>query len=383
MNTRSIPLGEVLRVQRRRVDPGPTDTYAMLGIYSHGKGTFRKPAISGASAPQAGLYQVASGDLVLNITFAWEGALAIVSGEDDGRFVSGRFPTFVCDSERCDARFVLYYFRSRHGRQQLVAVSPGSAGRNRVLNIGKFLALPVPMPPLNEQRELVARLTSTSEQVAEAHRCRVQIERNIDALSRSLLNQTSPHSKLDPMHALVRMRHPDVTVEQDRIYNFAGVYSFGRGVFASVRKAGRDFSYARLTTIHTGDFVYPKLMAWEGALGCVPPECDGLVVSPEFPVFDVDQTKVLSEVLDVYFRSPQIWPVVAGISSGTNARRRRMHPSVFLEYQFPVPPKYVQEQVRSVSQRANVIRNEHESTRMALDTIVDVGVEREFAQLSG
>lgn len=67
----------------------------------------------------------------------------------------------------------------------------------------------------------------------------------------------------------------DVAVDGSVPYRFAGVYSFGRGVFPSVVKSGSEFSYERLSTVRTGDFIYPKLMAWEGALGVVPPEWDG------------------------------------------------------------------------------------------------------------
>ena len=61
----------------------------------------------------------------------------------------------------------------------------------------------------------------------------------------------------------------------------------------------------------------------------VPPECDGLYVSPEYPVFEVNTARLLPEVLDIYFRIPAIWPMISEIRSGTTARRQRMHPSVF------------------------------------------------------
>jgi type I restriction enzyme S subunit len=48
-----------------------------------------------------------------------------------------------------------------------------------------------------------------------------------------------------------------------------------------------------------------------------------MVVSPEFPVFTVNTEAVLPEVLDIYFRTPDIWPALAEISGGTNARRGR------------------------------------------------------------
>jgi len=86
------------------------------------------------------------------------------------------------------------------------------------------------------------------------------------------------------MRELVRLREPDVMVEPDGKYQFAGVYCFGRGVFRSQFRTGVEFAYRRLTRLKAGNFVYPKLMAWEGALGVVPAECDGCVVSTEFPV---------------------------------------------------------------------------------------------------
>jgi hypothetical protein len=45
-------------------------------------------------------------------------------------------------------------------------------------------------------------------------------------------------------------------------------------------------------------------MAWEGAFGIVPSELEGFVVSPEFPVFEVIEERVLPETLDIYFRTP-------------------------------------------------------------------------------
>ena len=110
------------------------------------------------------------------------------------------------------------------------------------------------------------------------------------------------------MSDLLVLRKPDVKVEATDSYQFAGVYCFGRGVFAGQRKDGSEFAYRILTRVQQGNFVYPKLMAWEGALGVVPEKCDGLYVSPEFPVFEIREDRVLPEVLDTYFRMPSVWP---------------------------------------------------------------------------
>ena len=133
------------------------------------------------------------------------------------------------------------------------------------------------------------------------------------------------------------MRSPDVTVDSSRSYQFAGIYSFGRGIFVGASKQGLAISYPRLTRLRAGDFVYPKLMAWEGAFGVVPQEADGCVVSTEFPVFTVRTDRVLPEVIDTYFRTPAVWTLLAGGATGTNVRRRRLHPDTLLAWRMPLP----------------------------------------------
>jgi type I restriction enzyme S subunit len=180
------------------------------------------------------------------------------------------------------------------------------------------------------------------------------------------------------MSELVSLREPDVTVVADGTYNFAGVYCFGRGVFAGERKTGLDFAYKCLSRLREGDFVYPKLMAWEGALGIVPPECSGLCVSPEYPVFSVNTERVLPEVLDVYFRSPSAWPQLAEISTGTNMRRRRLHPSSFLAFKMPLPPMETQRRLREVKKRLDSLADMQTQTTAELDALLPSILDKAF-----
>lgn len=163
--------------------------------------------------------------------------------------------------------------------------------------------------------------------------------------------------------------HPDTAVQSAETYAFAGVYCFGRGIFRSVVKTGADFGYQQLTRVRAGELTYPKLMAWEGAFGIVPQECDGCYVSPEFPVFAVNTERVLPDVLDVSFRTPAISPEIAGVSAGTNARRRRLQPSTFLAWKFPLPPMEEQHRLRDIKHRVDALRAHHESHRADLDAL--------------
>ena len=51
-------------------------TYREIGIRSHGKGLFHKAPVTGAAIGDKRVFYVEPGDFVLNIVFAWEGAIA-------------------------------------------------------------------------------------------------------------------------------------------------------------------------------------------------------------------------------------------------------------------------------------------------------------------
>lgn len=181
-----------------------------------------------------------------------------------------------------------------------------------------------------------------------------------------------------PMEELITLRKTDVIVSPEKTYNFARVYSFGRGLFRQKSLTGMQFSYKNLTRLKTNNFVYPKLMAWEGALGIVPPELDNCVVSPEFPVFEVHENVVLPEVLDVYFRTPSVWSSLADISTGTNIRRRRIHPSNFLKFKIPLPSMKTQQKLRKVKNSMDSSKSLRKQSLQELDALLPSILDKAF-----
>ncbi|MFO0572397.1 MAG: restriction endonuclease subunit S [Polyangia bacterium] len=140
-----------------------------------------------------------------------------------------------------------------------------------------------------------------------------------------------------PLASALRFRRPDVPVDASETYDFAGVYSYGRGVFRSQSRSGSEFSYRLVTRLGRGELVYLKVGAWEGAFGIVPEECEGCVVSPEFPVFEINSELVLPRFLELLVGVPKVWESLSGGSTGTNARRRRLHPNDLLKCSVLVP----------------------------------------------
>ena len=145
-------LGEVL-IHTPRPMPKPKSNYLSIGLRSHFKGTFQKPNTNPNKNAMDTLYEIKENDLIVNITFAWEGALAIVTKEDDGGFVSHRFPTYNFEKGFSNIFFKYHFFREKN-KNQLGIVSPGGAGRNRVMNKNDFVKLKLPFPTLSEQQKI-------------------------------------------------------------------------------------------------------------------------------------------------------------------------------------------------------------------------------------
>ena len=179
-----VKLGEVLRHVPRPVDVQFDGMYREIGIRSHGKGLFHKAPISGVELGDKRVFFVEPGDFVLNIVFAWEGAVGLVSDAERGMIASHRFPTFRSDEQRLDLRFLLLFFRTPTGVELLGRVSPGGAGRNRTLNRSAFLSLEIPLPPLPEQQRLVARIDTIALEASEAARLGHSVEIETAAFAR-------------------------------------------------------------------------------------------------------------------------------------------------------------------------------------------------------
>ena len=145
------PMAEVAPLVRRPVEIDLDAAYPELGVRSFGRGTFHKPELPGVEVGDKQLFRICAGDLVFNIVFAWEGAVAVAQPEDDGRVGSHRFLTCVPAAETATVEFLRFYFSTPEGLQKLGEASPGGAGRNRTLGLKKLESLQVPVPPIGRQ----------------------------------------------------------------------------------------------------------------------------------------------------------------------------------------------------------------------------------------
>ena len=157
--------------------PTPTDGYTRLGIRSYMKGTFYDYVAPSQKLGEKRLQRVKRDNLIVNIVFAWEHAVAITTEEDEGKLVSHRFPQFSFN-EGMHPMFFRYALRDPRFRHHLFLASPSGAGRNKTLRIDEMMDYQLRVPEYEEQKKIAGCL-ETVDQLIELYEMELEKIRNV------------------------------------------------------------------------------------------------------------------------------------------------------------------------------------------------------------
>lgn len=158
------PLENFIKYVVREVDK-PKEPYLGIGLRCHGKGTFLKYDEQPEKNSMDKFFIVRTDDLIVNITFAWEQAIAIVRHEDDGALASHRFPTYTFIKGKGHPDFFRFFIIQPRMKYMLQLISPGGAGRNRVMSKSDFIKLEFLLPEYNEQTAIAQVLQAADKEI--------------------------------------------------------------------------------------------------------------------------------------------------------------------------------------------------------------------------
>ena len=195
-------LGEILEINQIPV-PKPSSSYIRLGIRSHGKGTFHEQVEAGSGLAVDTMFKVETDNLIINITFAWELALAVTDAEDDGKLVSHRFPQYKFKSQYSPTFFKNLIYDKKF-KSDLMLASPGGAGRNRVLKKSEFLDIERTVPKQIEEQTAIGNFFKQLDAAIASHQRKLE---RVKELKKSLLQKMFPKDG----EAFPELRFPNFT----------------------------------------------------------------------------------------------------------------------------------------------------------------------------
>jgi type I restriction enzyme, S subunit len=383
-----VAFTDVATLVRREIDVTPEELYPEVGVRCFGKGLFHKPARTGLEVGDKSLFRLKEHDFILQVTFAWEGAVGVVKKADESHFGSVRVLTFEVDPDQALPDFLWRYFQTSSGVSQLVRISPGSAGRNRVLAVKRLPEITIPLPPLAEQQRLVrhldaieTRLTHLTrlreEQAAEARSLEVNLAHRWDLSPQEKANQGWQETSLAEV---MTQSTESVLVDTSSTYPNLGLLNHGRGTFSKPPIEGSTTSAPRLYQVRHGQFIYSRLFAFEGSYGLVAASQDGYFVSNEFPSFDLNPDRILPAFIGAYFKSENLWQELSSQASGLGDRRQRIHPDVLLNHRLLLPPLAYQQQISQTLSRLHVSQTVTNEVTACNQALIPSLLDRIFTQ---
>jgi len=373
-----VPLADVAPLVRRDVAIDPQEFYTEVGVRSFNKGTFHRRRVQGAEFNWQDLYRVHAGDLVFSNIMAWEGAVALAAVADDGCVGNHRMLTCECDQQRVVPAFIAQYFKTPEGMSKLVAASTGTVARNRTLTATALSRITVPVPSLDQQQAIVARLDAlaTKTRVVDEHLDAAECDADhlLGLRFRDVIAGVArrPMAELAP---LVRREQP---IELDGAYPELGIRSFGKGTFHKPPLSGSEVGTKRLYRIEPGDLLFSNVFAWEGAIAIARPENAGRFGSHRFITCRAVSELTSAEFLRYYFLTDEGMLKIGEGSPGGAGRNRTLGLEKLMAIEVPAPPLAVQRTFDRLQADVAALKAKHAAIREANAALVPATLERIF-----
>ena len=144
---------------------------------------------------------------------------------------------------------------------------------------------------------------------------------------------------------------------------------YGKGARERVIKDGKypvPFTGYR---VYEGQFIYSRIDARNGAYDIIGPELDGFVVSKDFPVFDINESRVLPHFLRRAVLSDAFINQVKNSSFGAT-NRMRIKEDIFAGYSIPLPELSKQKEIVDILDRVETIINSRQQELQKLDDLI-------------
>lgn len=240
-------------MERTPVALVPEETYRRIGIYSWGKGMLRRDPASAVEMGSMKYFTFPIPSLVFSNIQAWEGAVALATGEDAGFVCSNRFYPYVPRAGvDVNLNYLLEFFRSQDGIALMRRAIPGTQVRNKVLSRAGLEAGRIPLPSRPDQDRIAAHCGRLAANLGSAHAASVTEMPGTDAawlhavfdrdwplvalgevfdLSRgSVLKQDPDGSALALGQASVRWGYVDLSLAKPLAEDWAGTQDPSRRV---------------------------------------------------------------------------------------------------------------------------------------------------------
>lgn len=365
-----VPLRGVLGLAIDAVPVDPSASYPIAGVYSFGRGLLARAPLSGSQTTYKVFHRLHQDDFVLSQLKGWEGALARVTPPFDGWFLSPQFATFRAVQDRLDIAYLEWYCKQSKVWEMLRAAARGMGARRDSVSPDRFLALVIPLPPLDEQRRIVARIEQLAAKIQEARHVQLGTELELRHLLHGAYSKISADAPLQRMEEVAPLVRRPVEVNLENQYLELGIRSFGKGTFHKAPATGAALGGKRIFNIEPGDLLFNIVFAWEGAVAVAKKDDDGRVGSHRFLTCVAKQGVATAGYLCFHFLTDKGLDDLGRASPGGAGRNRTLGLEALAAIEVPVPSYDKQLWFDGLQAKVDALKKLQTETAAELDALL-------------
>ncbi len=366
-----VKLGELIREEREQVGALDGDGLPVLGV-TNVEGVTQTGVA--ASDDKSKYLRLRPRRFVYNPYRINVGSIGLSSETQNG-ICSPAYVVFV-PTERIDANFLRFFLKSARGNQ-LINFHGNRGTVRSALRFNDLCQIEIPLPPLAEQRRMVARIEELAAQIHEARILRQQAAEEAEAFVTSV-HSSLAGKRMKKLGEILRLDEDAAPIEATGSYPQVGVKSFGGGLFPKGAVEGTATTYRAFNRLYEGALLLSQVKGWEGAVAVCPPELAGRFVSPEYRTFRCVPTESRPRYLAPLVCTDWFWSKLVGATRGVGARRERTRPEQFLNIELPMPDVEKQKRGEAMFAEVDALKRLQAETSAELDALLPALIDRAF-----
>lgn len=370
-----VALSEVVRHRKEFVTIDNDRLYRRCRVQTSARGVVLRDTLQGLDIKTKTQRVCRGGEFLVAEIDAKMGGYGLVPPELDGAIVSSHYFLFTADEKRLNRAYLAWYAKTPEFFAQVQAVGSTNYAAIRPSHV---LGYSIPLPPLEQQRRVVARLDGAAARVEARRQAAAGVERELAATLRAAfarITADAPRARMGDIAPLVRR---PVAIDPDATYPELGVRSFGRGLFAKPNLTGSELTWQSLFRIEEGDLVFSNIKAWEGAFAVAEAEHQGKHGSHRYLTCVPDADRATPGFLHLYLQSEEGLDQIGRASPGSADRNRTFAQKRMEAITVPVPSLDAQRWFDRLQDRARAARAAQTQAATHLDRLLPAMLQEAF-----